>query len=120
MYSIHSRTLSSFLGFAILLPLLAGCGGDSQEADPVVVDKPIAYVKRPLIQDTESDIRVSQFFEAGGDLYLRDRASPSAGEYNITGQVTGGQGDVRDVSVSFDGTKLLFSLRMPDIEDADP
>jgi hypothetical protein len=103
-----------------VLPLLAGCGGGSQEPDPVVVDKPIAYVKRPITETTTTDIRVSQAFEAGGDLYLRDRASASADETNITGRVTGGQGDVRDVSVSFDGSKLLFSLRMPLIEGADP
>jgi hypothetical protein len=108
------------MGFAFSLFVLVGCGGESQEPDPVVVDKAIAYVKRPVTQDTETDIRVSQAFEAGGDLYLRDRASPSASEYNITGRVTGGQGDVRDVSVSFDGEKLLFSLRMPLIEGADP
>lgn len=104
----------------IVVLLMTGCGGGSQEPDPVVVDKPIAYVKRPVSVTATSDIRVSQAFEAGADLYLRDRASPSADEYNITGGVTGGQGDARDVSVSFDGSKLLFSLRMPMIEGADP
>ncbi len=100
--------------------MLVGCGGGTQEPDPVVVDKPIAYVKRPVSEDASTDIRVSQTFEAGGDLYLRDRASASAEEYNITGGLTGGQGDVRDVSVSFDGTRLLFSMHMPLIEGADP
>ncbi|MEJ2394356.1 MAG: hypothetical protein P8045_07745 [Candidatus Thiodiazotropha sp.] len=122
MNSVHRRIATACFGSVITLALLSGCGGDagSQEPDPVVVDKPIAYVKRPVTQTATTDIRVSQAFEAGGDLYLRDRASPSASEYNITGSVTGGLGDVRDVSVSFDGRKLLFSLRMPLIDGLDP
>jgi hypothetical protein len=120
MKRTHNSTLMRPLGFIFPLLLLAGCGGDTQAPDPVVVDKAIAYVKRPLSEDATTDVRVSQVFEAGGDLYIRDRASPSAGEHSITRAVTGGQGDVRDVSVSSDGEKLLFSLRMPLIEDADP
>jgi len=108
------------LGALLALFLLAGCGGEGQSPDPVVVDKPIAYVKRPVNATAVNDIRVSQAFEAGGDLFLRDRASPSSEEYNLTGSVTGGGGDVRDVSVNYEGTKLLFSLRMPLIENADP
>ncbi|PVV17060.1 MAG: hypothetical protein B6D79_17275, partial [gamma proteobacterium symbiont of Ctena orbiculata] len=108
--------------FALLLILgLYGCGGgSSQEQDPVVVDYPVAYVKRPITETTNTDIRVSQFSEAGGDLYLKDYAAAGAEELNLTGSVTDGEGDVRDVSVSFDGTKLLFSLRLPLIEDAEP
>ncbi|MEJ2694646.1 MAG: hypothetical protein P8166_16875, partial [Candidatus Thiodiazotropha sp.] len=114
------RQISNFFGFTAALLLMAGCGTGSQEPDPVVIDKPIAYVKRPVTEDSTTDIRVSQAFEAGGDLYIRDRAAPSANEYNITGEVTGGAGDVRDVSVSFEGDKLLFSLRLPLIDGADP
>lgn len=118
----HSQRFTplSRFGMLIVVLLMGGCGGGSQEPDPVVVDKPIAYVKRPVSATATSDIRVSQAFQAGGDLFLRDRASPSAEEYNITGNVTGGEGDVRDLSVSFDGSKLLFSLRMPLIDGADP
>jgi hypothetical protein len=105
-----------------------GTGTEGQDPDPVVVDHPIVYVKRPLPMEAvdgatvlqEEDIRLSLVFQAGGDLYLRDRASPSATERNLTRQVTQGAGDVRDVSVSYDGTKLLFSLRLPEIEGADP
>ncbi len=112
----------------LMLSLLGGCGGGEQESglDETVTDFPIAYVKRPLALDEETgqpvevDVRDPLLFQAGGDLYLRERASPSAGEIDITGAVTGGRGDVRDVSVSFDGTRLLFALRLPEIEDADP
>jgi hypothetical protein len=121
MKKMHRSARVRSLGMAIPLLLLVGCGGGgSQEPDPVVVDKAVAYVKRPITEDSTTDIRISQAFEAGGDLYIRDRASPSASEHNITGSVTGGQGDVRDVSVSADGEKILFALRMPLIEGADP
>ncbi len=120
MHSVHRHTVTSCSVFIAAMLMLAGCGSESQQPDPVVVDKAIAYVKRPVTETTTTDIRVSQAFDEGGDLYVRDRASPSASEYNITGSVTGGLGDVRDVSVSFEGDKLLFSLRMPLIEGADP
>lgn len=105
----------------LVIFVLQGCGsGSGQEQDPVVVDYPVAYVKRPITETTITDIRFSQVSEAGGDLYLKNYAAGGAEEVNLTGSVTGGEGDVRDVSVSFDGTKLLFSLRLPLIEDAEP
>ena len=67
--------LSAICGLLGVVLLMAGCGGGSgQEPDPVVVDKPIAYIKRPVSDTATTDIRVSQAFEAGGDLFLRDRA----------------------------------------------
>jgi hypothetical protein len=105
----------------LVIFVLQGCGsGSGQEQDPVVVDYPVAYVKRPITETAITDIRFSQVSEAGGDLYLKNYAAGGAEEVNLTGSVTGGEGDVRDVSVSFDGTKLLFSLRLPLIEDAEP
>jgi Tol biopolymer transport system component len=57
---------------------------------------------------------------AGADLFVRDNASPSAIERNVTGEITQGAGDVRDVEPSFDGTKIVFALHEPLIEGADP
>jgi len=104
----------------------AGCGGSGdgvsigsgQDPDPVVVDFPIAYVKAPLPVDAQgnlqqSDLRAMVTFNVGADLYFRDRASPSAPETNITGSVTQGLGAVRDVEISYDGTKILFAMRGP-------
>ncbi len=105
---------------------LAACGGAGDGIDPAVEDFPIAYVKRSIVVDEESgapvveDVRDLTDFNAGADLYLRERASPSARETNLTSLLTGGLGDVKDVSVSFDGEKILFALRLPEIEDADP
>lgn len=112
-----------------LTAILQGCGGGlggSDQPDPVAVDIPLAYVKRPLPVDentgqlADPDQREVLTFTAGGDLYLRDRASGTADERNITSWYTHGRGDVRDVEVSYDGTKLLFSMRAPEIPGADP
>jgi hypothetical protein len=93
----------------------------TQNPDPVVVDFPIAYVKQPIPVDDngefeQQDLREQITFQLGGNLYFRDRASPSALEVNITEPIIGDQGDVRDVEIAYDGSKLLFSMRGP----ADP
>ena len=119
------RPLSAGLTCVAVL-VAAGCGGSGegisigtgQDPDPVVVDFPIAYVKAPLRLDAQgdaeqSDLREMVTFNFGADLFLRDRASPSAPEVNITGDVTQGLGAVRDVEISFDGTKILFAMRNP-------
>ena len=106
--------------------LLGGCGGgDDQDPDPLVEDFGIAFVRRPLELDNtgvavQPDVREMVSFTPGGDLFYRDLASPSAAERNITGAITQDMGDVRDVEVSYDGTRLLFSLHQPDIPNATP
>ncbi len=95
----------------------SGIGGSEQEKDPVVVDYPIAYIKQPI--PTDIDYRQPSDFNVGGDLYLRLRASLSATESNITRQITEGLGSVKDLEVSFDGTRLLFALKLAEIEGAD-
>jgi hypothetical protein len=109
---------------------LAGClssdgssgSSTAQRPDPVMVDFPIAYVKRPApaAGALGPDARKLLDFQPGADLYVRDRASPSAPERNITGAVTEGKGDVRDVVPSFDGRKVVFALRKAPITGAAP
>lgn len=112
---------------------IAGCGGgsgggveigDGQEPDPVVVDYPLVYVKRPLVVDDEGnlvdgDLRDMLTFDVGANLYVRDRASPSAPETNVTEAIVGELGDVRGVEVAFDGSSVVFAMRGPFIEGAD-
>jgi hypothetical protein len=95
--------------------------GGGQGPDPVVLDFPIAYVKRPIPATgvVPGDSRRLLTFQAGGDLWVRDRASPSATERNVTFEVTLGQGDVRDVEPSYDGTRLVFAMREPLVAGAD-
>ena len=110
---------------AVLAACTSGSGGgdidpgSGQSPDPATVDFPIAYVKRPNPEDPPDARRLLTFLE-GGDLYVRDRASPNAPERNVTFQVTQGRGDVRDVEPSYDGRRLLFSMREPLIEGAPP
>ncbi len=109
---------------------LAGCGGggvsigDGQGADPVVLDVPIVYVQRPLPADDngqplDSDARELRTFNIGADLYVRDRASPSTASRNVTGALTQGLYDIRDVEPAFDGSRVVFAMRGPFIEGAD-
>jgi hypothetical protein len=106
--------------------LLVACGGgESQDPDPLVEDFGMAFVMRPLALDNQGlviqpDIREVESFTPGGDLYYRDLASPSAAQRNVTGALTGGMGDVKDVEVSYNGERLLFAMRMPDIPGLDP
>ncbi len=108
----------------------AGVEGSGQDDDPVVVDFPIAYVKRSLPvelddndveQPAEVILREPVNFFAGAALYVRDRATPSATETNITEGVfeVDALYDVKDVDTSYDGTKLVFAMRAPEIEGAD-
>jgi hypothetical protein len=92
--------------------------GSGQDPDPVVIDFPIAYTKGPLFDaqgqlQSATDIRRLLRFNVGTDLYLRDRASPTAPERNITFTQTEGLGDVMGVQISADGDKVLFSMRGP-------
>jgi hypothetical protein len=118
-----------FVASAALLFVAACTSGDGglatgggQDPDPATIDFKVAYVKRPLPEDAmpQTDVRRLEGFEPGGDLYVRDNASPSAAERNVTGEITQGEGDVRDVEPSFDGTKVVFALHEPLIEGADP
>ena len=106
--------------------VLGGCGGSDgsvgigggQDPDPVAIDFPIAYTKGPLFDDqmqllSSTDIRDQLRFNIGTDLYMKDRASPTALERNITIGETQGQGDVMGVEISADGTKVLFAMRGP-------
>jgi len=119
------------LAAAVLAGALAACAGNgsggsgsvnianSQGGDPATVDYPIFYVKRPvpvnaagaLVQD---DLRTLRDLVPGSDLYMRESASPSAVETNITARVTAGaRYDVKDVDVSADGTRVVFAMRGP-------
>ncbi len=104
---------------AIILVTACGGAGESQDPDPVVIDLPIAYVKRPIpldnnLQPAQADASEALVFNEGGDLWLRDRANPAALARNLTLVQTEGLGDVKDVEASFDGSMLVFAMREPE------
>ncbi len=124
-----TNTRTWILAFAAAL--LAACAtghdgdvniGSGQSPDPVTLDIPIAYVRGPLPEDLadldDIDVRELETFEAGADVWLRDRAAPDVPEVNITERLTAGLWDVRDIDSSYDGTRLVFSMRMPLIPGA--
>ncbi|MDQ2734278.1 MAG: hypothetical protein M3Y55_04650, partial [Pseudomonadota bacterium] len=96
------------------LALLAGCsGGSTSESSTLTVagDVPIAYAQR--VNTIAANPTTVGGSAAGGDLMIREKSSPSAAEHNITAQFTQGQGDVQSPDVSFDGKKIVFSMRCP-------
>ena len=130
----HGRVLA----LALAVCTVAACSGEGdgsvgvgsgQDPDPVAPDFPIAYTKGPLNNEDEdlqvnTDLRDILRFAVGTDLYMRDRASPTAPERNVTFRFTKGTGDVSGVEISSDGKKLLFAMRGPvdeglDLDDPD-
>jgi hypothetical protein len=106
--------VKSKIAFGAMVGMVAGlaaCTGNSSDSVTVEGDVAVAYVKRPVsaLGNPTDAVVTGQ----GGDLYLRDKSSPSAAETNLTGSYTMGQGDVNYPSVSFDGTKILFAMRGP-------
>ena len=98
--------------------------GTGQDADPVVIDFPIAYIRAPIPTDDngdfeQNDLREQITFDFGADLFYRDRASPSAEAINITGELTQGLAAIRDVEIAYDGSSLLFAMRFPFDPDLD-
>ncbi|EKF75834.1 hypothetical protein A11A3_00030 [Alcanivorax hongdengensis A-11-3] len=106
---------------------LSACGGldgGEQQQDPTVTDIPVAYVQRALPRDQDGQLMVDDLqqpaaFQAGARLMVRDFASPRAEPRDISTALLGAGHDIRDLSLSSDGQRLLFAARAPAIEDAD-
>jgi hypothetical protein len=112
--SFTTRTLlggaSALAGAGVLS--LAACGGGSKtESNTVTVqgDVPIVYAKR--VNTIGLNPTNGAPTAPGGDLMIREKSSPSAPEHNITAQFTMGKGDAATPEVSWDGKKILFSMR---------
>jgi hypothetical protein len=118
---------------ALLCASLLGCGGGTsskqdtgQKPDPVTVDLPIAYIKRPIpVDENENpvfpEVRDPTAFNPGAAIYVKERATALTTPVNITDAAfdAGAQYDVKDLSVSPDGKKLLFAMHAPLLEDVD-
>lgn len=114
-------SVHALLALLVTLVSLTGCGGGSASsannglsAGPALINGrfQIAYVKRPVAAIGSPADGVT--FQPGGDLFVRDLASASAAERNLTARYTRGAGDVSDPEVSFDGSRLLFAMKGPD------
>lgn len=120
----------------LVLTALIACGGsivpnDSQEPDPVLVDVPIAYIKRDLSLPESSGVRSLEdpsLFLPGATLVIKARANASAAERDITSAVfadlVDDEGnplpyDLKDLDTDYSGTKLIFAMRAPETDDMD-
>jgi hypothetical protein len=99
---------SKFAWLAVFLFALTACNSGGGSSVSVTGDVPIAYVKRTVAALGNPTDSIPQ---GRGDLYIRDKASSSAPETNITAAYTGATGDVSDPEVSYDGNKILFAMR---------
>lgn len=106
---------------------LAGTGSGGEATDPVAVENPVVFVKRPLLFDEDNGMLIGDNlaepaeFRPGARLYLKSRAAPEAPSEDITSRAFPGGAtyDVKDLSVSFDGTHVVFAMRAPEIDGAD-
>jgi hypothetical protein len=120
--------------------VLSGCslGGSGEDIAfcPVVEEGAVAFVKRPLQFDDDDpnniepdDLREAHAFRPGARLFIKGSLLPSTPAVDITSAVFSDPSflnddgellyDVKDLAVSYDGTKLAFSMRAPEIEGAD-
>jgi hypothetical protein len=97
-----------------LATLIAGCGdGSSSDAatGSVAGDVPIAYALR--VNTIGANPTNGAPTAPGGDLMIREKSSASAKEHNITARFTQGKGDASGPEPSYDGKKVIFSMRCP-------
>ncbi|RYZ96316.1 MAG: hypothetical protein EOO68_17040, partial [Moraxellaceae bacterium] len=123
--------LPNFYVLISVCVLLCACGGGSgsssgsgQKPDPVAVDLPIAYIKRPIPVDENKtslypDVLNPITFNPGAAVYVKDRATALATPVNITEAAFDKDAlyDVKDLTTSADGKKLLFALHPPRLEN---
>lgn len=108
----HPRTGALALsGLTALLAACSGSGGGGDDSVTVAGEVPLAYVQRST--DVSLNPTNGAPSAAGGDLIIREKSSPSAPAHNVTRRFTQGLGDASDPEVSYDGRKIVFSMRCP-------
>ncbi len=131
---VLSKRAHSAAVLALALSCLTACGGGGggggvslvsgdQDEDPVVVEIPIAYVRRP-VPEQFSDLRDPLAFNPGAQLLLRERAATTAKDIDITAQITAIVAeelateaenlvvDIKGLESSFDGETIVFAARV--------
>ncbi|MDX1810877.1 MAG: hypothetical protein R3240_02950 [Gammaproteobacteria bacterium] len=100
----------NLLAIIFILAALSACRfTDDSNSLVISGNYPIAYVKRP--QASLGSAIDSKLNVLGSDLYIKALPSSEAKEVNITYTLTRGKGMVADPDVSFDGNKIVFSLK---------
>lgn len=129
--SLFKRWALLSVAVFIATVLSSGCksGGGSQSPDPVVSEQAVAYIQRPLAlgeggaMPVGRDRREPAEFMPGARLFIKDSAAPSASTRDVSSRAFPGEAfldddgrllyDVRDLSVSYGGDRLLFAMHAP-------
>ncbi|KPK40125.1 MAG: hypothetical protein AMJ69_03360 [Gammaproteobacteria bacterium SG8_47] len=114
-----------YLLVLVVLGVLVACEeGGLTGVEGVTVDRPFAYIVRnfPDMGDTSSvdsrpvlDPRSPYDFNPGARLYVRDRIALTSDEVDVLSRYFGGGDyDVKDLTVSPDGTRIAFAAHGPE------
>jgi hypothetical protein len=103
--------LAAALFAGLALPGCSGAGKSEEDTLSIEGAVPIAYVKRVNTMGMNPTNGAPS--APGGDLMVKEMSSPSATEHNLTEDITQGNGDASDPEVSYDGKKIIFSLKCP-------
>ncbi|WP_159084164.1 HzsA-related protein [Saccharobesus litoralis] len=123
-------------GSALVVLVLSSCDtGTSvseENADPILVEFPVAYIERDLITNPDRaededaqpytvSARNPFIFNPGARLVLKANAFAGSKQTDLTSNLfaEGARIDLRDLIVSPDGSEFLVSLRAPQIADVD-
>ncbi|MCJ8319396.1 MAG: hypothetical protein MJK12_07170 [Colwellia sp.] len=120
-------------GLALITLLLCGCETDTlqrdEQADPVLVEYPVVYIQRDVIDDEDDQnpelARFSAFdptiFNSGAALFYKKNAFTDSPSLDISASLFGENQkiDIRDLKVSDDGQQFLVAIRAPEVENVD-
>ncbi len=133
--TLNKTRLSHYIRpmLVVVLATLGACTGgggdsisistDSEGEEPVSLAVPIAYITRPIPENT-NDLREPNAFNPGATLIIRKQSSSGDEDINVNEQILNIVAtelnvdsndlliDIKDLESSFDGTQLVFAARV--------
>ena len=130
-----TNILSNLPGALLIACFMTACTGGSgsggnitlvtseQSNDPVVLEIPVAYIVRPM-PESPGDLRDPLSFSPGARLVVRERASATSDELDVTEQLKNIVSeeeavaadslaiDIKGLESSYDGKTLIFAARV--------
>ena len=113
MTTLNRTSAKMLVGAMVPLSLvLVACSGSG--GDPTTVNGNVAFAYAQRVNTIGLNPTSAAPTAPGGDLMIQAVSSPSApSAYNVTASITQGVGDVTDLTVSFDGQKIVFAMNCP-------
>jgi len=113
MGAMNKKLIFSLGASGLIAGLAAGCGNSSSTDSGGSISAQdnvgVAYVQRSNnLTANPTDARSNN---TTGDLYIKEQSAAASSAKNITSSYTLGAGDVSDPEVSYDGNKIVFSMR---------